>query len=76
MKRIAEIEKIQPFPDWKTENANDTLFYCYWPDSNSVGERKSEIQINCETGTAILYTYENDVAHSETLFNLQEATKQ
>ena len=76
MKRIAEIEKIQPFPDWKTENANDTLFYCYWPDSNSLGERKSEIQINCATGTAILYTYENDVAHSETLFNLQEATKQ
>ena len=72
MERIKEIEKIQSFPDWKTENKNDTLFYCYWPDSNSIGGRKKEIQINCETGTAILYNYESDYARSETLFDLRE----
>lgn len=29
MKNIKEIEKIQPFPDRKTENDSDTLYYCY-----------------------------------------------
>lgn len=76
MERIKEIEKIQPFPDWKTENANDTLFYCYWPDSNSISNRKKEIQINCETGTAILYNYEGDYARSETLFDLRTLTRE
>lgn len=74
MERIKEIEKIQPFPDWKTENKNDTLFYCYWPESNSIGYRKKEIQINCETGTAILYNYEGVYAQSETLFDLLTLT--
>lgn len=78
LKRIEEIAKIQPFPDWKTENKNDTLFYCYWPDSDSIGDRKSEIQINCETGTAILYIHgdHNTIERTETLFDLRKITKQ
>ena len=72
-KVIQKISEIQPYPDWGSDDHSSV--FVYWPDANSVGDRKTEIQINAESGMVILLVFNNNnntVISNEVLFDLQK----
>ena len=68
---IPEIQKIQYFPD-----AENTQFcdYCYWPDADTVEERRTEIRIFGDSGTIHVFTYDDNGRriNNEQIFSLDE----
>ena len=66
---IAEIKKIQYYPDAQNEADSE---YLYWPDADTVDERRNEIRISLSSGSAYLYTYDDEggIKNIEKIYDL------
>ena len=66
---IKEIMKIQYYPDAHDYISN---YFCYWPDADTVDERRQEIRIYTSLGKARLLNYdeEGNRINSEIIYDL------
>ena len=59
---------------WETYDAHDYIsnYFCYWPDADTVDERRQEIRIYTSLGKARLLNYdeEGNRINSEIIYDL------
>ena len=73
---ISEIKKIQYFPDVTFGEYGDSG-YLYWPDADTVTERRHEIEIFSEEGLVRLVEYDDkgNMIKNEDIFDVEKKVK-